>query len=63
MNAYRPRITIAHVGLGVAVIPVGLAAVRSCSEAWTGAMSSITFFVMICSLLVVVLERGMRRVY
>lgn len=59
----RRRITIAHIVLVVLIAAIGLAAIRSGSTAWAGAMVSITFFVMICSLLGVVLERGMRRVY
>ncbi|SIO56785.1 hypothetical protein SAMN05444166_5294 [Singulisphaera sp. GP187] len=59
----RPRITIAHIILIVAISAVAFAAIRSGSASWAGAMTSITFFVMICSLLGVALERGMRRVY
>jgi hypothetical protein len=59
----RPRITIGHGVLFVAVVAVALAAIRSGSAAWAGAVSSITFFVMICSLLGVALERGMRQIY
>jgi hypothetical protein len=59
----RPRITIAHIILVVAICAVAFAAIQSGSASWAGAMSSITFFVMICSLLGFALERGMRRVY
>ena len=59
----RPRITIAHIILVVLITAIGLAAIRSGSASWAGGMLSITFFVMICSLLGVVLERGMWRVY
>ncbi len=59
----RPRITIAHIILVVLVVAVGLAAIRSGSAAWAGAMFSITFFAMICSFLGVALGRGMRRIY
>jgi hypothetical protein len=59
----RPRITIAHIVIAVAICSVALAAIRSGSPAWAGAMFSITFFVMICSVLGVALERGMRRTY
>jgi len=59
----RPRITIAHIILVVLVIALGLAAIRSGSAAWAGAMFSITFFAMICSLLGVALGRGIRRIY
>lgn len=58
-----PRITIGHIVLVVAVVAVGLAAIHSGSAQWAGAMTSITFFVMICSLLGVAFERGMRRIY
>ena len=46
-----PRITIAELMLFVLVTGIGLAAIRSGSPAWAGAMFSITFFAMICSLL------------
>ncbi|MGO9471476.1 MAG: hypothetical protein ACLQIB_58570 [Isosphaeraceae bacterium] len=59
----RPRITIAHIILVVLVIAIGLAAIRSGSAAWAGAMFSITFFAMISSLLGAALGRGMRRIY
>jgi hypothetical protein len=59
----RPRITIAHIILVVAISAVAFAAIQSGSASWAGAMTSITFFVMICSLLGVALERGIRRVY
>jgi hypothetical protein len=59
----RPRITIAQIGFLVAVVATGLAALHSGSATWAGAMTSITFFVMICSLLGIALERGMWRVY
>src|SRR5262245_3695592 len=59
----RPRLTIAQVILIVAVLSFVFAAIHSASAAWAGAMSSITFFTMICSLLGVAFERGMRRVY
>jgi len=59
----RPRITIAHIILVVLVVAIGLAAIRSGSAAWAGAMFSITFFMMICSFLGAALGRGMRRIY
>jgi len=59
----RPRITIAHLVLVVLIAGLALAAVRSGSPAWAGAMLSVTFFVMTCSLLGAALERGMPRVY
>ncbi len=59
----RPRITIAHIILLVLVVAIGLAAIRSGSAAWAGAMFSITFFMMIGSFLGIALGRGMRRIY
>jgi hypothetical protein len=59
----RPRFTIGGVILVVAVIGVELAAIRSGSPEWAGAMLSITFFALLCSFLGIVLGRGMRRVY
>jgi hypothetical protein len=59
----HPRITIAELILVVVVAAIGLAAIRSGSAAWSGAMFSITLFAMICSLLGIVLGRGARRVY
>jgi hypothetical protein len=59
----RPKITIAHLVVVVLVAAIGLAAIRRGSAAWAGAMLSITFFAMICSLLGLALERGMRRIY
>lgn len=59
----RPRITIAHIILAVAICSVGFAAIHSGSNSWAGAISSITFFVMICSLLGIAFERGMWRIY
>lgn len=59
----RPRITIAHLVLVVLIAGLALAAVRSGSPAWAGAMLSVTLFVMTCSLLGAALERGMPRVY
>lgn len=59
----RPRITIAHIILFVLVVAIGLAAIRSGSDVWAGAMFSITFFAMICSFLGIAFGRGMRRVF
>ncbi len=47
----------------IVVSAVGLAAIRNCSPVWAGAMFSITFFTLICSLLGIVLGRNMRRIY
>jgi len=59
----HPQITIAELIFVVLVAAVGLAAIRSGSAAWAGAMLSITFFAMICSLLGIAMGRGRRRVY
>ena len=47
----------------IVISAVGLAAIRNCSAVWAGAMFSITFFTLICSLLGVVFGRNMRRTY
>ncbi len=59
----RPRITIAELILVVIVAALGLAAIRSASAAWAGAMFSIMFFALICSFLGIALGRGLRRIY
>jgi hypothetical protein len=60
---HHPRVTIAQLILVIVVVAIGLAAIRSGSPAWSGAMLSITLFAMICSLLGIALGRGTRRVY
>ena len=60
---HHPRVTIAQLILVVFVAAIGLAAIRSGSPAWSGALFSITFFAMICALLGIALGRGTRRVY
>jgi len=47
----------------IVVSAVGLAAIRNCSAVWAGAMFSITYFTLICSILGIVFGRKMRRVY
>ncbi len=47
----------------IVVCAVSFAAIASGSEAWSGALFSITFFTMVCSLLGVALTRGMQRTY
>src|SRR4051794_9671577 len=59
----HPRVTIAQLILVIVVVAIGLAAIRSGSPAWSGALFSITLFAMICSLLGIALGRGTRRVY
>ena len=60
---HHPKVTIAQLILVIVVVAIGLAAIRSGSPAWSGALFSITFFAMICSLLGIALGRGTRRVY
>jgi hypothetical protein len=59
----RLRFTIGGLIVVVVVAAIGLAAIRSGSAAWAGAMLSITFFAMICSFLGIALGRAGRRVY
>jgi hypothetical protein len=59
----RPRFTIAEIALFVLVVALGLAAIRSGSTAWTGAIVSVTYFALFCSLLGVAFGRRGRRVY
>jgi hypothetical protein len=59
----RLRFTISGLIVVIVIVAVALAAIRSGSSAWAGAMLSITFFAMICSLLGIAFGRGMRRVY
>lgn len=59
----RPRITIAHIVLVVAICSVAFAAIHSGSDSWAGAIVSMTFFAMLCSLLGIAFERGMWRIY
>lgn len=59
----RPRYTIAELILAVAGAALGLAAIRSASAEWAGAMFSITFFVLVCSFLGIALGRGSRRIH
>ncbi len=47
----------------IVVSAVGLAAIRNCSAVWAGAMFSITFFSLICSILGIVFGRDLRRIY
>ena len=42
----------------IVISAVGLAAIRNCSAVWAGAMLSITFFTLICSLLGVIFGRN-----
>lgn len=59
----RPQFSIAGLAWVILVAAFGLAAIRSGSEAWSGAMFSIMAFAMISSLLGVALARGARQVY
>ena len=58
----RPQFSIAGLALVILIVAVGLAAIRSGSDAWSGAMFSVMAFAMIASLLGVALARGARRV-
>jgi hypothetical protein len=57
------RFSIRSVMAFIIVAGIGLAAIRIGSAPWSGAMFSITFFTMVCSLLGVALTRGLRRTY
>ena len=57
------RVSIRSVMAFIVVAGIAMAALRVGSPAWAGAMSSILFFTMVCSLLGVALRRGLRRVY
>jgi hypothetical protein len=59
----RPQVSIAGLALAVAVVALGLAAIRSGSPAWSGAMVSIMMFALIVSVLGTILARGPRRVF
>jgi hypothetical protein len=59
----HPQITISELIVVVVITAIGLAAIRSGSPSWAGAMFSITFFAIICAILGIALGRGMRRVY
>jgi hypothetical protein len=57
------RFSIRSVMAFIIVAGISLAAIRIGSVPWSGAMFSITFFTMVCSLLGVALTRGLRRTY
>jgi hypothetical protein len=57
------RISIRSIMIFIIAAGISLAAIHSGSRAWSGAMISITFFTMVCSLLGVALTRGVRRIY
>ena len=57
------RVSIRSLMAFVGIAALSLAAIVVGTEPWSGAMFSITFFTMICSLLGVALRRGMRRIY
>lgn len=59
----RIRVSIGGmIGL-VALAALGFAAIRVASPAWAGALTSLTFFAMVASLLGIVFGRGSRRVF
>jgi hypothetical protein len=57
------RFSIRSVMAFIVVAGISMAAIRVGSAPWSGAMLSITFFTMVCSLLGVALTRGTRRIY
>jgi hypothetical protein len=57
------RFSIRSVMAFIIVAGISLAAIRIGSAPWSGAMFSITFFTMVCSLLGVALTRGLQRTY
>jgi len=57
------RFSIRSVMAFIIVAGISLAAIRIGSAPWSGAMFSITFFTMVCSLLGVALTGGLRRTY
>jgi hypothetical protein len=59
----RPQITIAKLILVVLVAAIVSAALRGASSIWSGAMFSVTFFALLCSLLGIGFGRGLRRIY
>jgi len=53
-----------HTLMAVVVIAaIGMAAIRTCSAVWSGAMLSLTFFALTCSLLGIAFLHDSRRVY
>ncbi len=58
-----PQFTIAGLIFVILVIAVALGALLAASPPWAGAMWSLTFFTLICSLLGIALGRGERRAY
>lgn len=59
----RFRLSIAGLLVVVAVAAVGFAAIRVASAAWSGALYSLTFFLLIGSLLGIGFGRGTRRTF
>jgi hypothetical protein len=57
------RFSIRSVMAFIVVAGISMAAIRIGTAPWSGAMLSITFFTMVCSLLGVALTRGTRRIY
>jgi hypothetical protein len=57
------RFSIRSVMALIMIAGISLAAIRIGSAPWSGAMLSITFFTMVCSLLGVAWTRGLRRIY
>src|SRR4051794_36337733 len=59
----RPRVSIAAMLSIVVVVALGLAAIRSASPAWAGALTSLTFFLLIVSWLGIAFRRGDDRAF
>jgi hypothetical protein len=57
------RFSIRAVMAVIVLAAIGLAAVRNCSPVWSGAMLSITFFTLTCSILGIAFRRKRRRIY
>jgi hypothetical protein len=57
------RFSIRNLMAFIIVAQISLAAIRIRSAPWSEAMSSITFFTMVCSLLGVAFRRGLRQIY
>jgi hypothetical protein len=60
---YSSRFAIRSLMAVVVLSAIALAAIRNCSAVWAGAMFSITFFALTCSLLGIVFGRNIRRIY
>jgi hypothetical protein len=57
------RFSIRSLMAVIVVSAIALAAIRNCSTVWAGAIFSITFFTLLCSLLGIAFGRNIRRIY